>query len=84
MNEGTWNQRLGLDIRTLLRTIEKLLESSFELPHFAVMHGDLLQDLCLLQLGFQYFLLIALAHAIPRFDNLLHIFQQLLIAFQDR
>ena len=66
-----------------MRPVEQLFELRFQLPDLAMVHGDLLQDFCVLQLGFQDFLLIALAYAIPRFDDLLNVFQQLVISFQD-
>jgi hypothetical protein len=46
--------------------VKKLLKLGFQLTDFAVIHRDLLHDLCVLQLGFQDFLLIALPHAIRR------------------
>ena len=47
------------------------------------MMSDFLQDLRVLQLGFEHILLIALSNAIARFRSLLHLTQQLIAFLQN-
>ena len=65
-------QSLSGNVRRILRAAQQLLDLRLELTLLAMVHSDLLENARVLELGLEHLLLVALAHAIARFGNLLH------------
>jgi hypothetical protein len=74
---------LGNDVRGLLRSPQGLLDLGFKQSFFLMVMCDLLQNLRVLQLGFQDILLIALAHAVACLGRLPYLIQQLVTSLEN-